>query len=359
MLLWTTIRRRAVLATDPSNTRLQEKELAASINYSVATKIGGLAFCNTLYKCISKLLCSRLSEVLLGKNISAQCLMKIDLSKAYDTVDWDFVADLLKGLCFPSRLINWILVCLRGTSYSLMLNGRVHGSFKSEKGLRQGDPISPLLFVLVMEYLTRLLIQAFTVKGNPTSLNIVQKAFEDFCCSTGLAANMSKSSIYFGGVDMRCKKLMLDTSKLTEGADPSWYFKKLMKLRNTIDKDVLMAVGYSGKFKAKKFYLSLISAEKVTYHKTVWHKLKVSKHRFILWQAIIEKLLTRDQLARFITLDSSICRFMRLSLNLIFICSLVAFIREGCWLRFPPGLEELLGQLVSVIGCRNQLGRKV
>ncbi|KAM6547396.1 hypothetical protein CsatB_019072 [Cannabis sativa] len=80
-----------------------------------------------------------------------------------------------------------------------------------------------------------------------------------------------------------------------------------MKLRNTIDKDVLMAAGYSGKFKAKKFYLSLISTEKVTYHKTVWHKLKVSKHRFILWQAINEKLLTRDQLARFITLDSSIC----------------------------------------------------
>uniref|UniRef100_A0A803Q5S5 Reverse transcriptase domain-containing protein n=1 Tax=Cannabis sativa TaxID=3483 RepID=A0A803Q5S5_CANSA len=138
--------------------------------------------------------------------------MMIDLRKAYDIVDLDFVADLLKGLCFPSRFINWILVCLRGISYSLMLNGGVHGSFMGEKGLRQGDPISPLLFVLVMEYLNRLLLQASTVK-----------------------ANLSKSSIYFGGVDMRCKKQMLNSSKLIEGSFPLKYLE--VNLRPTKSKD--------------------------------------------------------------------------------------------------------------------------
>ncbi|XP_062103511.1 uncharacterized protein LOC133814585 [Humulus lupulus] len=150
-----------------------------------------IACCNTLYKCISKMLSARLSTVLpylthqnqgafikhrsmahnifilqdilkgySRKNISNRCLVKLDLSKAYDSVDWYFLEDLLNAYCFRSRFISWIMVCLKGASYSLLLNGRLHGAFSGMKGLRQGDPISPLLFVLIMEYLTRLLLLA-------------------------------------------------------------------------------------------------------------------------------------------------------------------------------------------------------
>ncbi|XP_062100450.1 uncharacterized protein LOC133806354 [Humulus lupulus] len=206
-----------------------------------------IACCNTLYKCISKMICTRLSEVLpflvhsnqgafiknrvlahnimifqdllkgyTRKNISARCIMKIDLSKAYDTVDWHFVEELLKHLCFPSRFIYWILACLKGTSYNLLMNGRIQGSFKGEKGLRQGDPMSPLLFVLIMEYLTRLLAHYSDKKGF---------GFHPLW----LSANKSKSQIFFGGVKETIKDQILGLVQMEEGSFP-------LKITAAIDK---------------------------------------------------------------------------------------------------------------------------
>ncbi|XP_062109851.1 uncharacterized protein LOC133821712 [Humulus lupulus] len=171
--------------------------------------------CNTLYKCISKMLCSRLAEVL---------PYLVDLSKAYDTIDWDFLEDLLKALCFPSKFINWIMVCLCGTSYSLMMNGRIHGRFKGEKGLRQGDPIPPLLFVLVMDYLTHLLqlaSQDKNFKFHPMY----------FCDASSLSANKSKSHIYFGGVDEASKHSILVVVDIEEASFPLKYLE--IQLRPT------------------------------------------------------------------------------------------------------------------------------
>ncbi|XP_062080606.1 uncharacterized protein LOC133785378 [Humulus lupulus] len=184
------------------------------------------------------------------KNISARCLMKIDLSKVYDNVDWLFVGDLLKQLYFPSRFIGWILACLKGTNYNLLMNGRIQGSFKGEKGLRQGDPMSPLLFVIVMEYLTRLLAYysdkkgfgfhplckhirltnlcfaddlIMFCKGNVSSVRKIHEAFTVFCDSTGLSANKSKSHIYFGGVKDPIKAQILEMLQMEEGSFPLSY----------------------------------------------------------------------------------------------------------------------------------------
>ncbi|XP_062080302.1 uncharacterized protein LOC133785056 [Humulus lupulus] len=161
------------------------------------------------------------------KYSSPRCLFKIDLSKAYDSIDWDFLEDLLKVLKFPDRFIRWIMICMRGASYCLMLNGRLHGNFQGGKGLRQGDPISLLLFVIVMEYLTRSLFQAAKGKGfkfhplckslnlislcfaddllivckaNTSSIQIIQHTLEEFSAASGLLINKSKSRAYFGGV---------------------------------------------------------------------------------------------------------------------------------------------------------------
>ncbi|KAM6593848.1 hypothetical protein CsatA_001551 [Cannabis sativa] len=100
-----------------------------------------IACCTTLYNGVSKLICSRLANVLLAldilknyrrKNCSPRCTIKIDISKAYDTVNWDFLKKLLVAYCFPAKFVKWIMNCVRNTSYSLLLNGQIQGSFKGE-----------------------------------------------------------------------------------------------------------------------------------------------------------------------------------------------------------------------------------
>lgn len=70
-------------------------------------------------------------------------MLKVDLQKAYDTIEWCFVENLLKSYRFPKHFIKVVMACVTTVSYTLLINGAT------------GDPISPLLFVLCMEYLTR------------------------------------------------------------------------------------------------------------------------------------------------------------------------------------------------------------
>lgn len=81
----------------------------------------------------------------------------MDMKKSYDSIEWSFVDEMLKDLHFPSRFIGWLMECLCTPRYSLMVNGGLFWYFEGKRGLRQGDPVSPLLFLVCMEYLTRTL----------------------------------------------------------------------------------------------------------------------------------------------------------------------------------------------------------
>ncbi|XP_062094250.1 uncharacterized protein LOC133800311 [Humulus lupulus] len=100
-------------------------------------------------------------------------------------------------------------------------NMMVHGSFKGEKGLRQGDPISPLLFVLIMEYLTRSLQLA--AQGSLSAVKVLKSVIGEFSSSTGLQINESKSQIYFGGVSAIDRQKIADEIKLSKRSFPHKY----------------------------------------------------------------------------------------------------------------------------------------
>lgn len=91
------------------------------------------------------------------KNITKSFLIKIDLKKAYDFVEWDFVLEMLHVLNFPYSFIKWIMECIFTTQYSIALNGGIYGNFNEKREQAQGVPISPLLFVICMEYFTRIM----------------------------------------------------------------------------------------------------------------------------------------------------------------------------------------------------------
>lgn len=77
--------------------------------------------------------------------------LKVDLSKAYDNVHLDFLENILEAMELPPVFRAWIKECVLTPSYIIAINGELAGYFEGRKGLRQGDPISSLLFVLIMD----------------------------------------------------------------------------------------------------------------------------------------------------------------------------------------------------------------
>jgi hypothetical protein len=84
-------------------------------------------------------------------------LCKLDMEKAYDHVDCNFLLYLLKRCGFGERWCSWIKHCISSARFSILINGFPSGFFGSSRGVRQGDPLSPFLFVLVMEAFSRMI----------------------------------------------------------------------------------------------------------------------------------------------------------------------------------------------------------
>ena len=82
---------------------------------------------------------------------------KIDLEKAYDRMDWNFLRATLLDFGFPQVLVNLIMSCVMASNLSILWNGSKLENFSPTRGLRQGDPMSPYLFVLCMEKLARMI----------------------------------------------------------------------------------------------------------------------------------------------------------------------------------------------------------
>jgi len=86
--------------------------------------------------------------------------VKVDFEKTYDLVDWDFLMYMLDKLGFHKKWIHWIKACMTSTTISVLVNGSPTTEFKSKRGLRQGDPLAPFLFIIVAKGLAGLVRKA-------------------------------------------------------------------------------------------------------------------------------------------------------------------------------------------------------
>lgn len=139
---------------------------------------------------------------------------------------WDFIFDTLAGMGFPSRMIGWIRAYITSPSFSICINGELCGYFRGARGLRQGDLISPYLFVIVMEVLARLLAEKaespdfkfhwrceknkiinlcfaddlmIFCKGDINSVSLIKEALDEFQGLSGLSPSPPKSHMFFCG----------------------------------------------------------------------------------------------------------------------------------------------------------------
>lgn len=218
-----------------------------------------IALCNVSYKIISKILVGRLKQHLPhiisenqvafipGRNIIDNVLIahemlhtlqkrkrwsksymavKTDISKAYDRLEWKFLEDTMICMGFDARWIEWIMKCVRTVSFSALINGSPRGNIIPQRGIRQGDPLSPYLFIICSEVLSHLLLRASAetrLKGmkistyGPTinhilfaddallfchahsrSCRTIQKILQTYEKASGQAINLNKSAITFG-----------------------------------------------------------------------------------------------------------------------------------------------------------------
>ena len=87
-------------------------------------------------------------------------ICKLDIEKAYDSINWNFLMKVLHKMGFGSRWMEWIWWCISTAKFSVLVNGVPTGNFSNSRGLRQGDPLSSYLFVLGMEVLSVLIRRA-------------------------------------------------------------------------------------------------------------------------------------------------------------------------------------------------------
>lgn len=86
--------------------------------------------------------------------------LKLDMSKAYDRIKWNFLENVLIYMGFPMPWVSLIMKYVRSVSFSVLLNGSPLPYFYPNRGLRQGDPLSPYLFILCSEFFSGLILRA-------------------------------------------------------------------------------------------------------------------------------------------------------------------------------------------------------
>ncbi|WP_222196283.1 RNA-directed DNA polymerase, partial [Modestobacter italicus] len=179
-----------------------------------------------------------------------RCALKIDIRKAYDSVNWEALFAILRHMGTHTHLLNCIVACVTTPMFSVAVNGELAGFFAGKKGLRQGDPMSPFLFVIVMEVLSRSLSRAtmrddfdyhfrcekvslshlyfaddlfLFAKATSGSVQIFMDVLKEFAMFSGLHINPAKSDLFISGASDSVKDDIVRITGINLGCLPMRY----------------------------------------------------------------------------------------------------------------------------------------
>lgn len=229
-------------------TRLISKRLNLFIDQAVQSNQVG--FIKGRLLCENVLLASELVDNFQAEGDTSRGCLQVDLTKAYDNVNWEFLINILKALNLPPIFINWIWVCISTPSYSIAYNGELIGFFAGKKGIRQGDPMSSHLFVLVMDILARSLdlgavegrfvlhpkclapmithlsfaddILVFC-DGSLSSLVAILDILDVFKKGSGLGINLQKTALLLDGGNFERNRIKAASLGVSQGSLPVRY----------------------------------------------------------------------------------------------------------------------------------------
>jgi len=204
-------------------------------------------------------------------------LFKVDFEKAYDFVHWGYLDEVLKCMSFPVLWRKWIRECVGTTTASMLVNGSPTDEFPLKRGLRQGDPLSPFLFLLAAEglnILMKAMVDNHLFAGYSVgTVNLVEVSHLQFADDTLLVGKKS-----WANVRALCATLVI--------------FESMSGLKMNFNKSLLVGVNISESWLTEAASVLSCKVGKIPFM-YLGLPIRGNPHRLSFWDPIVNRIKSR------------------------------------------------------------------